>query len=60
MKHIKFLFSLIVLLTVMPLMSMAQSASQYMKDATLVNLSKDNKTIVIRSSGQAEKKRMPS
>lgn len=57
MKHIKFLFSLIILLTAMPLMSMAQSASQYMKDATLVNLSKDNKTIVIRSSGQAEKKK---
>lgn len=57
MKHIKFLFSLIVLLTAMPVMSISQSASQYMKDATLVNLSKDNKTIVIRSSGQAEKKK---
>ncbi len=40
-----------------PLNMVAQSASKYMKDATLVSLSKDNKTIVIRSSGQAEKKK---
>lgn len=57
MKHIKSLLTLVFLLAVMPLMTMAQSASQYMKDATLVSLSKDNKTIIIRSSGQAEKKK---
>lgn len=57
MKHIKSLLTLIILLAVMPLISMAQPASKYMNDATLVSLSKDNKTIVIRSSGQAEKKK---
>lgn len=57
MKNIRPFLSLVILLAAMPLMSMAQSTSKYMKDATLVNLSKDNKTIIIRSSGQAEKKK---
>lgn len=42
---------------IVAMMSFAQAPSKFMQDATLVNLSNDKKTITLRSSGQAEKKK---
>lgn len=41
----------------MPIAVMAQAPSQYMRDASVVNLTNDNKNLTLRCSGQAEKKK---
>lgn len=57
MRNIKNSILLLAILALAPMMSMAQSPSQFMRDASLVSLSNDNKTITLRSSGQADKKK---
>ena len=48
---------LILCLALLPLALWAQTASQFMTDATLVSLSQDKKTVTLRCSGMAEKKK---
>lgn len=48
---------MLAMMILMPTAVMAQSPSQYMRDASLVSLTNDNKYITLRCSGQAEKKK---
>ena len=48
---------ILLCLAIMPVALWAQSASEFMTDAKLVSLSQDKKTVTLRCSGMAEKKK---
>ena len=48
---------ILLCLAILPVALWAQTASQFMTDATLVSLSPDKKTVTLRCSGMAEKKK---
>ena len=48
---------ILLCLAILPVALLAQTASEFMTDATLVSLSQDKKTVTLRCSGMAEKKK---